>query len=83
MEPSVNDGRPQPRLLEQPRDRDWPQRLAPATLRRGASAKRVASDETPALLPLPRVQPQGVGERDDEVPRPTRTPMPRHVRLAS
>jgi excisionase family DNA binding protein len=45
-----------PRLLEQPRGYDWPQRLARATVRRAASAERVASDETPALLPLPRVE---------------------------
>jgi excisionase family DNA binding protein len=47
------------RLLEQPRDRDWPRRLAPATLRRSASAKRVVADGTSALLPLPRIQPPG------------------------
>ena len=45
-----------PRLLEQPREYDWPHRLANATVRRGAPGERVASDETPALLPLPRVE---------------------------
>jgi len=46
-----------PRLLEQPREYDWPHRLANATVRRGAPGERVASDETPALLQLQRVQP--------------------------
>jgi excisionase family DNA binding protein len=46
-----------PRLLEQPREYDWSKRLANATVRRGAPVERVASDETPTLLPLPRVQP--------------------------
>lgn len=46
-----------PRLPEQPRDCDWPQRLAPATLRRGSSENRVISDEAPTLLQLPQVQP--------------------------
>ncbi len=43
--------------LQSSRDYDWTQRLAKATVRRGATAIRVASDETPALLPLPRVPP--------------------------
>ena len=42
--------------LQSSREYDWTQRLAKATVRRGA-AVRVASDETPALLPLPRVPP--------------------------
>jgi excisionase family DNA binding protein len=44
-------------LIEQSREYDWSQRLASATVRRGACAERVASDETPALLQLQRVQP--------------------------
>lgn len=43
--------------LELSRQYDWTRRLAKTTVRRGASAVRVASDETPALLPLPRVPP--------------------------
>lgn len=45
-----------PRLLEQARGYDWPQRLASAKVRRGAPLKRVASDETSALFPLPPVE---------------------------
>jgi excisionase family DNA binding protein len=45
--------------LQSSREYDWTQRLAKATVRRGATAVRVASDETPALLPLPRVPPSG------------------------
>jgi excisionase family DNA binding protein len=46
-----------PRLLEQPLEHDRPHWLVNATVRRGAPVERVASDETPALLPLKRVQP--------------------------
>jgi excisionase family DNA binding protein len=45
-----------PRMLEQARGHDLPQRLASATVRRVAPVERVASDETPALVPLPRVE---------------------------
>lgn len=45
------------RRFQSSREYDWTQRLAKATVRRGAPAVRVASDETPALLPLPRVPP--------------------------
>ncbi len=64
MDGTVNPRAAAHSRLQSSRDYDWTQRLAKATVRRGATAIRVASDETPALLPLPRVRPHCVGKAD-------------------
>ncbi len=54
----VREHRPPGRQLGPGRQYDRTQRIRRAPVRRNATAGRVAGDEAPALIPLPRVPPE-------------------------